>query len=96
MADQNPRGSEGLDPIPLPSEDRKHQSAILALLLTEHPIRLAMDELMLVLHGGADLFASAEAAEIAIHDLVGAGLVHQDGRFLAPTRAALYFDSLER
>lgn len=96
MADQNPRGSEDFDPILLPSEDRKIQSAILALLLTEHPIRLSMDELMLVLHGGADLFASEGVTETAIHDLVGAGLVHQDGTFVFPTRAALYFDSLER
>lgn len=95
MADQNPTDREALDPFSTTSEDRKIQGAILALLLTEHPIRLTMDELALVLHGGADLFASEDAAEVAVHELVGAGLVHQDGRFLAPTRAALYFDHLE-
>jgi hypothetical protein len=28
-------------------------------------------------------------------ELVGAGLVHRHGAFLAPTRAALYFERLE-
>lgn len=95
MADQNPTDRDTLDPFSSTDEDRKIQGAILALLLAEHPIRFTMDELVRVLHGGADLFATKDAAEVAIHELVGAGLVHHEGKFLSPTRAALYFDHLE-
>lgn len=95
MADQNPTGRDRLDPFPSTSEDRNIQGAILALLLAEYPIQFTMDELVLAVHDGADLFASRDAAEVAIHELVGAGLVHQDAAFVSPTRAALYFDHLE-
>jgi hypothetical protein len=54
MADQNPTDREALDPFSTTTEDRKIQGAILALLLVEHPIRLTINELALVLHGGAD------------------------------------------
>ena len=95
MADENPTDREAVDPFSPMGEDRKTEGAILALLLTEHPIRLTMDELGLVLHGDVDLFLPKDAAERAIRELVGAGLVHHDGKFLSSTRAALYFDHLE-
>jgi hypothetical protein len=68
----------------------------MALLLTEHPTRLTTGELGLILHGDVDLFEPRDAAERAVRELVGAGLVHHEGGFLAPTRAARYFDCLER
>jgi hypothetical protein len=67
----------------------------LALLLDEHPIRLTMDELVLVLHGDQDRGNPEDAARRAVAELVGAGLVHRHGDVLAPTRAALYFERLE-
>jgi len=54
-----------------------------------------MDELILVLHADPDRGDPEDAGSRAVRELVGAGLVHRDGRFLAPTRAALYFDALE-
>jgi hypothetical protein len=54
-----------------------------------------MPELALILHGDIDLFEPADAAECAVRELVGAGLVHRQGRFPTPTRAAIYFDNLE-
>jgi hypothetical protein len=53
-----------------------------------------MPELALVLHGDMDLFEPKDAAERAVRELVGAGLIHRQGKFLVPTRAALYFDNL--
>jgi hypothetical protein len=67
----------------------------LALLIDEHPTRLTVDELILILHADPDRDDPQDAGERAVRDLVGAGLVHRHGYFLAPTRAALYFASLE-
>jgi hypothetical protein len=95
MANENPTGRDPLDPSSPAGESRGTESAVLALLLTEHPIQLTMPELALILHGDIDLFEPTDAAECAVRELVGAGLVHRQGRFLTPTRAAIYFDNLE-
>jgi hypothetical protein len=66
----------------------------LALLIEEHPIHLTMDELALVLHADPDRADPEDAAHRAVRELVGAGLIHRDGPFVLPSRAALYFDAL--
>jgi hypothetical protein len=95
MADQNPKGRASDDPPSPAGEDRRTESAVLALLLDEHPTRLTMDELILVLHADPDRGDPGDAAQRAVRELVGAGLIHREGRFLTPTRAALYFRRLE-
>ncbi len=95
MADENPKGRASLDPSSPAGEDRRTESAVLALLLDEHPSRLTMDELILVLCADPDRGDPQDAGRRAVAELVGAGLVHRDGNFLAPTRAALYFHRLE-
>jgi hypothetical protein len=95
MADQNPTGRASLDPSSPAGQDKKTESAVLALLLNEHPTRLTMDELILVLHADPERGDPEDAGERAVRELVGAGLVHREGRFLTPSRAAIYFASLE-
>ena len=95
MADENPKGRASLDPSSPAGEDRRTESAVLALLLDEHPTRLTMDELILVLGADPDRGDPRDAAPRAVGELVGAALVHRDGSFLTPTRAALYFHRLE-
>jgi hypothetical protein len=95
MADENPTGRSLLDPSSPAREDRKAESAVLALLLDEHPTRLTMDELILVLHADPERGDPEDAGQRAVRELVGAGLIHRDGRFMAPSRAALYFAALE-
>lgn len=95
MASENPKGRALLDPSSPTGEDRRTESAVLALLLDEHPTRLTMDELILVLCADPDRGDPQDASQRAVSELVGAGLVHRDGNFLAPTRAALYFHRLE-
>lgn len=96
MADQNPtdRGVESPDSRNLAAEDARTENAVLSLLLDEHPTRLTVGELCLVLHADPRLDDPDDAAKCAVRELVGAGLVHQPGRFLAPSRAALYFERL--
>jgi|SRR5690349_22825684 len=96
MADQNPtdRGADGPDPRNLAAQDARTENAVLTFLIDEHPTRLTIGELSLVLNADPRLDNPDDAANRAVRELVGAGLVHQDGRFLAPSRAALYFERL--
>lgn len=81
-------------PLPETLEQKTRRSRTRSFLLEEHPIRLTFGELSLVLHAYPRLDNPEEVAKRAVRELVGAGLVHQDGRFLAPTRAAIYFERL--
>jgi hypothetical protein len=95
MADENPKGRALLDPSSPAGEDRSTETAVLVLLLDEHPTWLRMDELIRVLCGDSDRSDLEDAGRRAVFELVGAGLLHRHGDFLAPTRAALYFQRLE-
>jgi hypothetical protein len=68
-------------------EDAAVQSAVLGLVLAEHPALLASDEVERELRDG-------EAVERAVRDLTGAGLLRQEGATVLPTLAALHFDRL--
>ncbi len=89
-----PSGADGPDPRNLAATDARTENAVLTFLLDEHPARLTLGELSLVLYADPRLDDPQDAAERAVRELVGAGLVHRDGRFLAPSRAALYFERL--
>lgn len=96
MADRNPteRGAAGPDPCKAAARDARTENQVLTFLLEEHPTRLTQGELSLVLNADPRLDDPDDAAKRAVRELVGAGLIHQDGRFLAPSRAALYFERL--
>jgi hypothetical protein len=83
------------DPDSPAEEDRKTQGNVLAVLIDEHPIRMTMDELILVMHADPKQDNPGTTTKDAIHHLVSAGLVTCDGRFLSPTRAALYFAAVD-
>jgi hypothetical protein len=83
------------DPDSSIEQDRKDQGDVLRVLIDEHPVRMTLDELILVMHADAERGDPSAATENAILDLIGAGLVHREGQFLGPTRAALYFAALE-
>jgi hypothetical protein len=94
MADQNPRDRRAGDSPSIAQEEVKTENAVLSLLLDEHPVRLTLDEIALVLHGEPRLTDPKDAAERAIYRLFSFGLIYRDGSFLVPTRAALRFDRL--
>lgn len=95
MSYANPTHPTSPDPCSPAAADRQTESAILALLLDEHPTRMTTAELALVLHADPDRFDPRDAAERAVGELVGAGLLHRRDGFVQPTRAALYFAWLE-
>jgi hypothetical protein len=69
------------------SEDARAQRAVLSLVLTEHPILLASDEVEREIGPG-------DSVDRAVRDLTGVGLLRREGASVLPTRAALHFDRL--
>jgi hypothetical protein len=95
MASENPMDRGLPDPSTPIDEDSKVESAVLSFLLDEHPDhQLTIPEVSRAMNAGETDFGSEDAVERAIRELVGAGLLHCQGRFILPTRAALYFDAL--
>ncbi len=94
MADPNPTDCAERDLRRPDAEDTKAERVVLAFLLEEHPSQLTIPELSLVLNVDPG-FDSDDAVERAVRELVGAGMLHCQGRFVLPTRAALYFARLE-
>lgn len=90
MARKDPTRSQAEAPA---SEDRRTERAVLAVLLDEHPTRLTVDDLILVLDPKD--FTEKDAIGRAVAGLTGTGLVRSDGNLIGPTRAAIHFDRLE-
>lgn len=76
------------------AEDAATESAVLTRVLDLHPVLVTLDELVRELEGGSASFAERDAVERAVRDLGGAGLLHAEGTFIVPTRAALRFNQL--
>jgi hypothetical protein len=93
MAAANPTDCAERDLCRPDAEDTKAERIVLAFLLDEHPSQLTIPELSLVLNADPG-FDSDDAVERAVRELVGAGLLYCQGRFVLPTRAALYFARL--
>ncbi len=79
--------------LPL-SEDDLLQAAVLTLLLDAHPAQRSEEELVRELSADPHDVAERDAVEIAIRDLVGAGLAHRHDDFLFATHAAVRFEQL--
>ena len=93
---RNPRGSSPRNSsLASAQQDVNIERALLALVLAEHPTQLTVAELARELTGDCTGFAERDASERAVRDLVGVGLLHRQGAFVLPTRAALCFERLE-
>jgi hypothetical protein len=77
-------------------EDARTEATVLRWLLALHPIHVTFEELLRDVCEEPDDFAERDGLERAIQGLSGSGLVHRNGDFVVPTRAALRFDELER
>jgi hypothetical protein len=88
------QGALPSDPLSVAAEDSRTEDAVLAFVLAEHPAQLTVSELTLELSRGSNSFAESDAIECAVRDLVGSGLLHCNGEFVLPTRAALRFDRI--
>lgn len=95
MAIPNPICRCAPDPDSAIEADRKAQGTVLAVLIDEHPVRMTMDELILVMHADPEGNDPGITTKDAIRELICAGLVTREGRHLSPTRAALYFAAVD-
>lgn len=83
------------DPSTPSNEDRKVEWTVLSYLLDAHPDQFTIPEVSRTMNEGKTAFASEDAVERAIRQLVGAELLHCSGGYVLPTKAALYFWRLE-
>lgn len=95
MADTNPMDCGESFLTDYAAEEVKAQRIVLGFLLEEHPSRLTIPELCRALYAHPNDFDTNDVVERAIRELDGAGLIHCDGGYAAPSRAALCFDRLE-
>ena len=93
MATEHPTHCAERSPSFPASEDREVEQTVLLLLL-DHPGQLTIPEVSRAINAGKADFRSEDAVERAIRELVGAGLLHCQGGFVLPTRAAIYFARL--
>jgi hypothetical protein len=75
-------------------EDATVEAAVLRQLLLIHPAQVTVEELIVDVAADADAFAERDAIERAVRELARTGLVHRNGEFAIPSRAALRFDEL--
>jgi hypothetical protein len=94
-AERRPTDHHAADAASSAVGDANVEQAVLAFLLAEHPLRPTVPEVLLALGVEEGDFPREDSLKRAIRELRGAGLLHRHDGFLAPTRAALYFDALE-
>jgi len=75
-------------------EDAAVEATVLRQLLHIHPAQVTVEELIVDVAADPDAFAERDAIERAVRDLARAGLLHRNGEFAIPSRAALRFDEL--
>jgi hypothetical protein len=80
---------------PTEREDARVQAAALSFVLAEYPGLLTEAELALELLGDAPEFSEQDAYQRAIDCLIRGGLLHRQGVFIMPTRAARHCEELE-
>lgn len=76
------------------ADDDAVEAAVLRQLLLLHPAQVTVDELIVDLAADPEEFAERDAIARAVRDLARAGLLHRNGEFAVPSRAALRFDEL--
>jgi hypothetical protein len=79
--------------LPPIDPDDAVEAAVLTSLLAEHPAQLTSLDLYRE-RGDPDDLREQDSVDRALQALVSAGLVHRNGPFVIPSRAALKFEEL--
>ena len=72
------------------SPHEQRQRAVLDLLLDEHPAHLSLDEVRRATAADPADPLALDDVDVAIRDLVAAGLIHRHDDFLFATRPAVH------
>ena len=67
------------------------RSVVLGVLLDHHPGLLSIDEVVREITADSHSFAKRDGVEVALRELVEAGLAHRLGRFVFASHAAASF-----
>jgi Fe2+ or Zn2+ uptake regulation protein len=70
------------------------RAAVLELLLERHPALLSTEEIIRAMTAGSESFEDRDQVEVALRELVEAGLAHRVGSFAFASHAAANFDRL--
>lgn len=93
MHDQ-PRGHCEAGASPTEAQDVRDQAVVLAHVLDRHPTLLTIPDLVREITAGRADFAESDAAERAVRDLTGIGLLVCPGGLAVPSPAALRFQRI--
>ena len=96
MHDKPRRAGADAEALTTTHEDARDQRSVLFRVLELYPALLTSGELIREVGAGAEGFEETDDIERAIRDLVGAGLLNRIAGVIAPTRAALVFNALDR
>jgi len=96
MADPNPTGpASSAEPLmSTADEDAREERRVLREVLSIYPESLRLDELVCELATGSAEFSKQDPIRRAVRDLIAAGLLHQVGDLVLPTRPAAVFYAL--
>jgi hypothetical protein len=92
---QSNRIGAGCDASSNLTRDLRDQAVVLRHVLSFHPERLTIPDLVRDLTGDSETFAESDAYERAVRDLTGVGLLRCPCGMVEPTRAALRFYELQ-
>jgi hypothetical protein len=95
MADDNPTGPGTTERPTTAALDARDQASVLRQVLSLYPQALTLDELVREMTAAAPEFSERDRIERAVNDLVAGGLMHWNGAFVLPTRAAVLYYELE-
>lgn len=95
MADDNPTGPGTTERPTTAALDARDQAGVLRKILYLHPHALTLEELLREMTAASLEFKEQDRINRAVTDLVAGGLIHREGDFVLPTRAAVLFYELE-
>jgi hypothetical protein len=90
-----PRGASDERATTTAALDARDQAGVLRQILSLYPQALTLDEVVREMTAAAPEFSERDRIERAVNDLVAGGLMHRNGSFVLPTRAAVLFYELE-
>ncbi len=96
MANDNPMGAGDQRAPSTAEEDHRDQEGVLRHVLSIYPEVITREELIREMTRGdsSPAFADRDRIERAVRDLSTGGLLHEDGKLVLPTRAAVLCHSL--
>jgi len=89
-----PKGAGDDERAPSATLDLRDQGVVLIHVLTLHPARLRLAELIREVTASSADFKDVDRFQRAVSDLIGVGLLFESAELVLPTRAAIRFNEI--